>query len=320
MAIETALTLRLRFHQPLRQTEGFLRSLFRVLGVDLSAPDHTTLSRRGQGLHLSLRRVPTSGGMHLIVDSSGLSIVGEGEWAAVKHGGRGIRGWKKLHLGVDGSGVIVAHALTGGHVDDATTALDLIAEVDGEVSRLTADAAYDTVGIYEAAAARGAHVVVPPSRAATVSGRRPRSVARDRTVRQVKEVGRRQWKRDSGYHQQARVENAFFRYKFIIGESLHARSHTGQETETILACNILNQMTQLSRPKLVRYRKVTGRRPGAFQVDFTNRAPTPVHETGSSPVNPHDVRAQRRGISTRVVEYGVSSPVDWACPLATRLR
>ncbi len=97
-AIETALTLRLLFHQPLRQTEGFLRSLFRMFGLDLSAPDNTTLSRRGQRMHLSLPRVPTSGGMHLIVDSSGLSIVGEGEWAAVKHRRRGTRGWKKLHL------------------------------------------------------------------------------------------------------------------------------------------------------------------------------------------------------------------------------
>ena len=75
-------------------------------------------------------------------------------------GGRGIRGWKKLHLGVDGSGVIVAHALTGGHVDDATTALDLIDKVEGDVSCLTADAAYDTRGIYEAAGARGATVVI----------------------------------------------------------------------------------------------------------------------------------------------------------------
>ena len=170
------------------------------------------------------------------------------EWAAVKHGGRGIRGWKKLHLGVDGSGVIVAHALTGGHVDDATTALDLIDKVEGDVSCLTADAAYDTRGIYEAAGARGATVVIPPTRTATVSGRRPRSPARDRTIRQVQQAGRRQWKKDSGYHQQARVENAFFRYKLIIGESLRARSRAGQETEAILACNILNQMTQLGRP------------------------------------------------------------------------
>ena len=61
-------------------------------------------------------------------------------------------------------------------------------------------------------------------------------------------MGRRQWKKDSGYHQQARVENMFFRYKSILGESLHARSRAGQETEATLACNILNQLTQLGRP------------------------------------------------------------------------
>ena len=80
LAIETALTLRLIFHLPLRQTEGFLTSIFWMLGLDLSVPDHTTLSRRGQPLHLTLRHVPAGAGMHLIVDSTGLSIVGEGEW------------------------------------------------------------------------------------------------------------------------------------------------------------------------------------------------------------------------------------------------
>ena len=164
VAIETALTLRLLFHLPLRQTEGFLRSIFGMLCLDLSAPDHTTLSRRAQRINLPLRRVPTGTGIHLIVDSTGLSIVGEGEWAAVKHGSRGTRGWKKLHLGVDGTGVIVAHALTGGHVDDATTALHLIDKVEGDVSCLTADAAYDTRGIYEAAGARGATAMSSASR------------------------------------------------------------------------------------------------------------------------------------------------------------
>jgi len=198
VAIETALTLRLLFHLPLRQMEGFLRSIFGMLGLDLSAPDHTTLSRRAQRLNLTLRRVPTGTGIHLIVDSTGLSIVGEGEWAAVKHGRRGTRGWKKLHLGVDGSGVIVAHALTGGYVDDATTALNLIDTVEGDVSCLTADAAYDTLGIYEAAAARGATVVIPPTKTATVLGRRPRSPMRDCTMRQVQQVGRRQGQKGLG--------------------------------------------------------------------------------------------------------------------------
>ena len=120
-AIETALTVRLVFGLPLRQAEGFLRSLLSLMGVDLDAPDHTTLSRRSQHLDVEFHRVPATGPIHLIVDSTGLSFVGEGEWAAAKHGGLGTRGWKKLHLGVDGSGAIVARVLTGGSTDDAQT-------------------------------------------------------------------------------------------------------------------------------------------------------------------------------------------------------
>ena len=203
LAIETALTLRLIVHLPLRQTEGFLTSIFGMLGLELSAPDHTTLSRRGQHLDLPLRRAPTGAGLHLMVDSTGLSIVGEGEWAAVKHGGRGRRGWKKRHLGVDRSGVIVARALTEASVDDATTGITLIEATDGALGRVTADAAYETIGFYEAAGARGATVVVPPTRTAHVSRYGPRSSARDRTILAVKERGRRRWKQTSGYHGQA---------------------------------------------------------------------------------------------------------------------
>jgi hypothetical protein len=91
IAIETALTLRLLFHLPLRQAEGFLQSLFGMMGLELDAPDHTTLSRRGQHLDVRLDRVPPLTGLHVIVDSTGLSIVGEGEWARAKQGGRGTR-------------------------------------------------------------------------------------------------------------------------------------------------------------------------------------------------------------------------------------
>ena len=248
LAIETALTLRLIFSLPLRQTEGFLNSLFGMMGIGLSAPDHTTLSRRGQHLEVKLRRIPMGKATHLIVDSTGLSIVGEGEWAAAKHGGKGKRGWKKLHLGVDASGVILAHVLTNGNVDDAVTGLSLIEEVGGDIASFTADAAYDTIAVYYAAIARGAKVVVPPTRTAAVSRRRPRSTARDRTIKKVKKIGRRRWKKESGYHCQARVENSFFRYKSIIGDLLHARHAKAQEAEAVMACNILNRMTELGRP------------------------------------------------------------------------
>ena len=219
-----------------------------MMHLDLSAPDHTTLSRRGQHLQRRLRPVPSGKSIHLVLNSTGLSIVGEGEWAAAKHGGRGRRGWKKLHLGVDRSGVILAHMLTEATVDDATTALDLINAVDGNLVTVTADAAYDRVAVYEIARARNATVVVPPARTANMSRHGPRSAARDRTITSVKNLGRRRWKKASGYHRQARAENAFFRYKSIIGDGLRARSPAGQGNETVLGCEILNRLTALGRP------------------------------------------------------------------------
>lgn len=249
-AIETALALRLVFGLPLRQAEGFLRSILSLMGVALESPDHTTLSRRSQSLNVNLHRIAGDNPIHLIVDSTGLSIVGEGEWAAAKHGGRGRRGWKKLHLGVDRKGVIIAQSLTHGSADDATAALDLIDSIEGDIESLTADAAYDTLAIYAASAARDAKVVVPPSRSATQSRqRRSPSSARDNTIMRVQEIGRRQWKKKSGYHLQARVENTFFRYKTIIGPRLRARHSESQKAEAMIACNILNTMIALGGPK-----------------------------------------------------------------------
>ena len=202
-----------------------------------------------QLLEVAAYNIPAKGPLHLIVDSTGLSVVGQGEWAAAKHGGRGTRGWKKLHLGVDRRGVIVAHALTDATVDDATVGVELIGTTAGDVASVTGDGAYDTVAFYEAASARHARVVVPPTRTAKVCRSRPRSSARDRAITSVETLGRRQWKKASGYHQQARVENAFFRYKSIIGDGLRARSPRGRGVEASLACNVLNRLTELGRPE-----------------------------------------------------------------------
>jgi hypothetical protein len=133
LAIETALTLRLVFRLPLRQAEGFLRSLLDLMDLSLEAPDHTTLSRRSQSLNAKLMPIVSKKPIHLIIDSTGLSIVGEGEWAAAKHGGRGKRGWRKLHLGVDGAGRIRAQVLTDSSGDDARTGLKGHQEDQGQV-------------------------------------------------------------------------------------------------------------------------------------------------------------------------------------------
>ena len=247
-AIETALTLRLISHLPLRQAEGFLSSVFAMMGLHVSTPDHTTLCRRGQSLNIRLRRLSTSEPIHLFIDSTGLTMMGQGEWAAAKHGTHGKRRWKKLHVAVNDVGVIVAQALTEDNVQDATTGVELVQAAPGDVVRVTADAAYDTRAFYDTAGTRGATVVVPPKKTACVTGRGPRSEARDRTIEALNRAGRRQWKKEAGYHRQARVENTFFRYKTIIGGSLRVPCRGGQETETVIAYNVLNEMTARGRP------------------------------------------------------------------------
>lgn len=247
LAIETALTLRLLLHLPLRQTEGFLASIFELMNVNLEVPDHTTLSRRSGPLRLKLRHSQGKGPIDLVIDSSGLAIFGQGQWAAAKHGGKGIQGWKKLHLGVDQSGIIVTQTLTNANVDDAKTGTSLMQRLPREVNTVIADSAYDTRDFYDAAANKGASVVVPPIKSAQVGG--VRSPVRDKAVRRIRKVGRRQWKKEAGYHRQARCENAFFRYKTILGDRMRSRGANAQVVEATLACNILNRMTLLGRPE-----------------------------------------------------------------------
>ena len=82
VGFETAPTLRLVFKLPLRQAEGFLRWLPDIMGLSLDVPDHTTLSRCSGHLGVRLPRLRANEPMPLIIDSPGLSLDGEGEWAA----------------------------------------------------------------------------------------------------------------------------------------------------------------------------------------------------------------------------------------------
>ncbi len=116
-----------------------------------------------------------------------------------------------------------------------------------KVNTVIAHSAYDTRAIYDAAAKKGAAVVVPPIKSAQVGGNR--SPVRDKAVRRIRKVGRRQWKKEAGYHRQSRCENAFFRYKTILGGRMRSRGAKAQVVEVTLACKILNQMTELGRPE-----------------------------------------------------------------------
>jgi transposase len=253
IAIETGLALRLVFHQPLRQTEGMLRSIAAVLGVDIAIPDHTTLSRRGGGLIIFPRRVERDEPLHLLVDSTGLKIYGEGEWLDQKHSRRSRRRWRKLPLGVDAdTHEIVAAELTPDDVGDVSEAPDLLDQIDADVASMTADGAYDGEAIYDAVAQRHpeAAVIIPPRTTAIPS--KTTTTQRDRHLEAIGKHGRMGWQRSSGYNRRSLVETAMHRYKAIIGRRLHARTLPNQRIEAKIGCNVLNRMTTLGMPISVR--------------------------------------------------------------------
>ena len=254
LAIWTALTLRVVFSLPLRQTEGFLDSLLSLMGLDLKAPDHTTLSRRNQIVAVPPLTRFHDGPIDLIVDSTGLKILGCGEWNAHKHkASKKRRGWRKLHIGVDAEGFIVAAELTASSRDDASTRPNVLNPLEVPIRRFTADGAYDHRSVYNQVSAAGTEnvvIVIPPRRFAVSAGLRDGPWAqREAALQRIRKVGRREWQKESGYRQQARVENSFFRYKSVLGGGLKARHSKAQRREAAIGCHILNRMTELGRPK-----------------------------------------------------------------------
>ncbi len=249
-AISTVLSLSLVFHLPLRQAEGFASSLLRLMGLDLDVPDHSTLSRRRKDLPLPKLRPRPGEPLHLIVDSTGLKIYGAGEWSSLKSKKR--RGWRKLHIGVDGDGYIVAGVLTDGEADDATTAEPMIEGIDEPIRRFIGDGAFDRLSIYRVLDERGTEdveVVIPPRADAVHSEQDPKTWdQRNAALDIINAIGRLGWQQLSGYRQQGRVENTFCRFKTILGPRLRSRLFDSQAFEALLGCEVLNRMLELGRP------------------------------------------------------------------------
>jgi hypothetical protein len=262
VAIETGHLLRLAFSRPWRQTEGLLRSITALLGIDVGVPDHTTFSRRSPGLALtaSLAQAQASGPVHVVIDATGLKVYGAGEWLVAKHGERGVRTWRKLHLAVDPStGEILASELTTSEEGDASQVGALLGQIPGPIASVMADGAYDGEPVYRAVAERQPDppvaVVIPPRSTAVPSpaaGTTPSQ--RDQHIQMIVDKGRLGWQEAVGYGQRSHAETAMFRYKVIIGSSLRARTLPAQKTEAKVACSVLNRMTRLGMPVLQRVR------------------------------------------------------------------
>jgi hypothetical protein len=253
-AIQVMLTVKEIYHLTNRGTEGFMRSLFELMQIDLPVPDHTTLSTRGKTLTVTLPK-KADHGLNIVMDSTGLKIYGEGEWKVRMHGISKRRTWRKLHVGVNpDDGEIQAVLLTDNSVSDDMAVEALLEQIEQTILDFAADGAYDKRKVYDGLNAHSpdANILIPPRKNARIwrhGNSKAARLKRDQNLREIRKEGRKAWKEKSGYHIRSLAETIMFRLKTIFGNSLSARLIETQTTQALIRCMALNKMTHLGMPQ-----------------------------------------------------------------------
>jgi hypothetical protein len=228
-----------------------VQSVLELSGLDWQAPDYSTMSRREKRLTVEIKARPSRGGLHLLVDSTGIKMLGEGEWKTKKHGAEYRRQWRKVHLGIDAETLeIRAIEVTDNGVGDAPMLPELLGQIPAEevVLSVSGDGAYDTQGCHDAIAKRGAEAVIPTRKNAQPwKAKRPGAAARNEILRATNRLGRGIWKQWSGYHRRSLVETKMRCFK-LLGERVMARTFERQVVELQVRAAVLNRFTHLGTP------------------------------------------------------------------------
>ena len=246
-AIETLNTLRFIFGLNLRSTEGLSRSLVQLMDSNIKVPNYTTLCRRLQKLPVKLqKKLSSKKNLHIVIDSTGLKVYGEGEWKVRQHGYSKRRIWKKLHLAVDESNSQIKSVSLSDHsFKDNELFEDLLEGIDDKISQVSADGAYDSRSCYNICKDKGIKLVVPPRRNAVIERHgncHDPPLPRDKHIREIKKIGRKEWKEKHKYHRRSISETAMYRFKTLLGDKLSSREFQRQANEVFIKCKILNQM------------------------------------------------------------------------------
>ncbi|WP_424988056.1 IS5 family transposase [Microbulbifer sp. S227A] len=254
-AIQFCLSIKVLFKLPLRQTTGMVASLQKLAGLDWPVPDFSMLCRRQKTLAVQIPYRRADGPLNLLVDSTGIKFLGDGEWQARKHGAQGRRQWRKIHLAMDtATSDIRAVEFTPSRDGDSPVLPDLLVQIpDGEpIGSVTADGAYDTRRCHTAITERQATAIIPIRK----NGRPwkedgPAAVARNDILRATRHFGRAFWKRWTGYHLRSRVE-ARMRCLKAFGERIAARDPDRQTAEVHIRIALMNRFSALGTAEIVR--------------------------------------------------------------------
>jgi len=253
--IEVGLTMKAVFRVPYRGLEGLLGSVLKLSDpTGKPLPDYTTFCLRAANIEVKIKTATRSSNepLHLLIDSTGLKIYGEGEWKVRTHGASKRRTWRKLHLAISEEQEVIVADLTENSVGDQEHLPELLNKVpkDMPMDRVTADGIYDTWSCYDAATEHGADLCTPPRRNAVVPpDKSPRSNhPRSDAIRDCQKLGRTPWKIQSHYHVRSLVETAMYRFKTSFGERMFSRSFPRQKTEAMIKAKTLNTFRACAFP------------------------------------------------------------------------
>lgn len=225
-AIQAIYTIRQVFNLRLRQTEGFTRSILKIMKIKLLIPDYTTVSRRVRGLSVDFVTVKSGGKINLILDSTGIKVVGEKEWTNHKHGTRQRKIWRKLHIGVTDDGNIVAGEVTTLRYSDIATVPKLLKQTTAEIEAVVGDGVYYRKRMLDYM-------------------KKNQNSEKARFIGPPKDGSK-------NYGNRLKVEETFSRYKRIIANKFKTQHFLGQQNEAKLSLLILNKMKDLGMPKTIR--------------------------------------------------------------------
>lgn len=254
-AVQFCLMVKVLFGLPLRQTTGMVASILKLADLDWPVPDFSTLSRRQGKITVQITNRRGPGPLNLLVDSTGIKFLGDGEWLARKHGTHRRRQYRKVHLAMDtATGDIRAVEFTSSREGDSPILPDLLDQIppDEDIGTVTGDGAFDTRRCHTAILDRGGTAIIPIRR----NGRLwkedcPAARARNDILRATRHLGRAIWKNWSGYHVRSRIE-AKMRGLKSFGERIASRDPDRQTAEIHIRIALMNRFNELGQAEIER--------------------------------------------------------------------
>ncbi|ARM32344.1 IS5-like element ISLlo3 family transposase [Legionella longbeachae] len=245
------------YRLPLRQPQGFINSLFRLMGFPLSCPNFSCISKRLKELKIKVPKYkktdkPLDRVHAIAIDSTGLKRFERGEWHQEKYELSSKASWCKLHVGVNQNHYFEACELTDRFTHDDQLVKLLLAQINEPIDHFSGDGAYDEAPIYDALFAHlpNVDVLIPPRSNAVLSDNS--AAMRNRNIQEINDHGRMQWQKQREYGRRNYSELGVQRYQKILGDSLHVREITSQKQEAIIGCGVINKMTSLGIPESYR--------------------------------------------------------------------